>query len=346
MRASPSKKSGLPGRRRRAAAPPALRHGVRLVLLVAAVVLVVVAVELVRETAVPPARPELGRGLGHQPGARARGPASGRAPGTEGAGAPHGELERLDAAPDAALGAVETAPRGVSGASPLPAPPAAARPQVALVIDDLGRGVEILEHLARLDVPLTYAVLPYESQTDQVVAWLRGHGAEMLCHLPMEPANGHDPGPGALRRAMSKRELVAATARALARVPVAVGVNNHMGSSFSTERRAMRTMLGVLAKRDLYYLDSRTTAATVGYQLARKLGLRAAERQVFLDNVRDRKNIQAQFVVLLEQAIRHGGAISIAHPYPETVRALAELIPRARAAGYVFVPVSALVRRE
>lgn len=335
-----------------------------MVLVVAALLAVALVVQLLRETVGAPSRPDLERDL---------------APSAESPAAEHTpERPLADRSQQAHNGDVENARRDRTGASrvtgmapgatatadepipllrrdasaagptatpelaPVPELAAGATARVAIVIDDLGRSVAVVERLASLGAPLTYAVLPFETQTDQVVAWLRQQGGEMICHLPMEPSGGNDPGPGALYRSMNKRELIEATRNALDRVPGALGVNNHMGSKFSAERRAMRTVLGELAARDLYYLDSRTTPDTVGFAVARRLGMRSAERRVFLDNVREASHIRAQFRTLLTEAARDGSAIAIAHPYPETVRVLASEIRRAQERGFVFVPASAL----
>lgn len=218
--------------------------------------------------------------------------------------------------------------------------------RVALVIDDLGESVDDLPPLEGLGVPVTYAVLPYREQTAQVVAALRQRGAEILLHLPMEPQNGEDPGPGALRRGMSEEELRQNTLAALQAVPGAAGVNNHMGSGLSTEEGPMATVLGVLAARGLFFLDSRTSARSVGYRVARELGLPAAERQVFLDGDPTPAAIEGQFQRLLGLARLHGAAIAIGHPHPETLAVLEREVPKARADGYEFVPVSYLLDRS
>lgn len=217
--------------------------------------------------------------------------------------------------------------------------------RVAVVIDDLGRSVGQVEQLAALGVPLTYAVLPFEPQTPRVVAALRRRGAEILCHLPMEAKGAANPGPGALRRAMSPEELVRATEAALAAVPGAVGVNNHMGSGIASDREAITAVLEVVQRRSLYFLDSRTSADTLGYSAARQMGVPAAERQVFLDTARDRQAIDAQFDRLLEVALERGGAIAIGHPYAETLEVLRQRIPKAEADGVRFVTVGELLAR-
>jgi polysaccharide deacetylase 2 family uncharacterized protein YibQ len=243
---------------------------------------------------------------------------------------------------------VETLPGGarVVGASGISSASGAAAPgAIALVIDDLGRSLADLDTLKGLGVPLTYAVLPYESQTTVVAETLRRRGEEVLCHLPMEPRSGGNPGPGALRLGMSPDELRQSTVAALRAVPGAVGVNNHMGSGLSADETSMGAILQVLSARGLFFLDSRTSAQSVGFRLATELGIPAAERQVFLDDDLSSEAIHAQFLRLLEMARSRGEAIAIGHPHAVTLATLAVEVPRAQALGYRFVPVSALLER-
>jgi uncharacterized protein len=218
--------------------------------------------------------------------------------------------------------------------------------RIALVIDDLGHDAGDLRPLAALGVPLTYSVLPFEPQTPQVVRELRARGAEILLHLPMEPVHGENPGPGALLQGMSDGELKEKTEAALKAVPGAVGVNNHMGSLLSSEEGPMTTVLEVLAARGLFFLDSRTSAQSVGYKVAVGMGVPAAERQVFLDGDATPEAIHTQFQRLLGLARAKGAAIAIGHPHAETLAALAREVPKAKAEGYEFVPVSYLLTRS
>jgi uncharacterized protein len=178
-----------------------------------------------------------------------------------------------------------------------------------------------------------------------VVEDLRRHRAEILLHLPMQAGHGANPGPGALTLAMSDAELAAATRAALAAVPGAAGVNNHMGSALTADERAMRAVLGVLAEDGLFFVDSRTTADTVAYRVAAALDVPAAERQVFLDPDPRPEAIRYEFARLLDLARRRGAAIAIGHPHPATIEVLREEIPRARSLGYELVPVSYLLTR-
>jgi polysaccharide deacetylase 2 family uncharacterized protein YibQ len=225
------------------------------------------------------------------------------------------------------------------GASHLPG-------HVALVIDDLGERPEDLAPLLALGVPITYAVLPYEKHTKEVVAELRKRRVEMLLHLPMQPLNGEDPGPGALTIDMDADQLRDATEAALSAVPGAVGVNNHMGSRLSEDKEALVPVLQEIGRHGLFFLDSRTSASSVGYRTARSLGLPAAERHVFLDRDPSPEGVRAQFQRLLDLSRTRGAAVAIGHPLPDTLQVLTEEVPKAREAGFVFVPVSDLLDRS
>ncbi len=256
------------------------------------------------------------------------------------------------AAPEPVPGPVPTATAPPT-TEPQPAPlrierqpppaPNGGPPRISIVIDDLGRGLKNLDVLESLGIPLTYSVLPFETHTPQVVAELERRGVEYLCHLPMEAKGGANPGPGALTLAMSPEQIAAATRRALAAVPGAAGVNNHMGSGILPRAEPMSAVLDVVARQGLFFLDSRTSADTVGYSLARSMGIQAAERQIFLDTERDVAFIRGQFEALLAAARQRGGAIAIGHPYRETLEVLRAAVPAAQADGFEFVPVSALL---
>jgi polysaccharide deacetylase 2 family uncharacterized protein YibQ len=254
----------------------------------------------------------------------------------------------------AALGAASATAEpasAIAALAPIDAPDvAAARPPrsvnaapVAIVIDDLGRSVEVIDQLRAFGVPLTYAVLPFEIRTAEVAARLAALGEEMLCHLPMEAQRGVDPGPGALDVGMAPRELRASTRKAIEAVPGAIGVNNHMGSALSENREAMAAVLETVHDRGLYFLDSRTSPESVGFGLARELGVPAAERRVFLDGDRAPEAIRREFHRLLALADDGGPAVAIGHPYDETLDVLAQEIPRARSDGYEFVRLSELI---
>lgn len=198
-------------------------------------------------------------------------------------------------------------------------------PLLAIVIDDMGYQQQLDEELLHLNLNLTFAFLPQSPQTPEQAELAGRLGREVLLHLPMEPRDQRwDPGPGALTLAMTETERAAVFARDLARVPQAVGINNHMGSRFTEDQAAMQDFLGLVRERRLFFLDSLTSPDSLGYTLAREMGVKTCRREVFLDNLREPDRIRAQIRELLAVAERQGWAVGIGHPYPQTLAALRE----------------------
>ena len=219
--------------------------------------------------------------------------------------------------------------------------------KVAIVLDDMGLSQFRSDRAIALPRPITLAVLPYGNHLSGLVARARTAGHEILVHLPMEPkAADADPGPNALLTGLPVAELDRRIAANLERLDGYVGINNHMGSLFTASAREMRRVMAALQSRQLLFLDSLTTGKSTGHRLAREYGIPTVVRDVFLDNDRDPEKIRRQLELTVKTARRHGQAIAIGHPYPETLSALESWLPSLRARGLVLVPISALVKES
>lgn len=218
------------------------------------------------------------------------------------------------------------------------------RPKIAIIVDDLGYGPDTDLSFFRLDMPLSFSVLPHGPSTRSVVRKANKEGRELILHLPMEPKNypSVKPGPGGLFLSMDANKLLSVLREDLRLIPGASGVNNHMGSSFTENREKMLVVLKELKKRGLYFIDSRTTKHTVGLDLARDIGLPAARRRVFLDNNLEPKALKIQMERLLSMARHRGVAIGICHPYKETYQLLKRYRSKIKK-EYQLVPASELV---
>ncbi len=202
-------------------------------------------------------------------------------------------------------------------------------PQVAIIIDDIGYDRQLLGQLLALDIPLTFAVLPQSPFFQSSVKAIRARGREIMLHQPMEPEEFPqvDPGPGALLAAMSPDDLIAQLNRNLDALPGVKGVNNHMGSRLTAESARMYQVFSVLKERRLFFVDSRSTVATVCRPSARMFQVPFAERDIFLDHFQEAGFVRKQFKALIREADQHGQAVAIGHPYPVTVEVFREVLP-------------------
>lgn len=219
-------------------------------------------------------------------------------------------------------------------------------PQLAIVIDDLGRDRSAADSVLALPFPLTASVLPNLPFSAEVADKAYRRGNHVMLHLPMEAeSNSGEAQPEAieLRVGMSESQVKSILAGMLVTVPHAAGVNNHEGSRATADPALMNALMAALRERGLYFIDSRTTAATVAYDAAESAGVPAASRKVFLDDTPTREAVLAQLDLAVLDARRDGSAIAIGHPRPATIAALAEGVPRIRADGVRLVFASDLV---
>ncbi len=221
------------------------------------------------------------------------------------------------------------------------------RPRVAIIIDDIGYDRQLLRQLLALDVPLTFAVLPRSPFYRSAVQAIRARGREIMLHQPMEPEEYPqvDPGPGALLADMSPDDLIAQLNRNLDALPGVKGVNNHMGSRLTAESTRMYQVFSVLKERRLFFVDSRSTVATVCRPSARMFQVPFAERDIFLDHFQDAGFVRKQFKALIREAEKHGQAVAIGHPYPVTVDIFREVLPMLKK-RVTLVSASKIVRVE
>jgi uncharacterized protein len=188
-------------------------------------------------------------------------------------------------------------------------------------------------------------VLPNAARAAEVATLLHEHGFEVLCHLPMEPEQYPrvSPGSGAVLTSMSDAEIARTTLEDVEAVPYARGVNNHMGSRATADRRVMESVLAALPE-DMYFIDSRTTGNSVAAAVARQMSVHSASRNVFLDDVATDSAVRQQLRTLAREAEEQGIAIGIGHMYPATVRVLMADAPLLRREGFRFIRASQAVR--
>ncbi len=216
---------------------------------------------------------------------------------------------------------------------------------VAIVIDDLGVDLKQARDILSLPAKVTFAVMPGLAQSRKVAEMARQNNREVLLHLPMEyrSKNG-TPAPGMLRSDMTPMEFLSTVSDDVESVPGAVGINNHEGSALTENKEAMKFLMAELKARNLMFLDSLTSANSVAYATAREFGLKAAKRDVFLDNDSNNpSSIRKQLDELVEIARKNGRAIGIGHPHPATVIELRKWLADTSGHGVEIVPVSKLM---
>jgi polysaccharide deacetylase 2 family uncharacterized protein YibQ len=220
------------------------------------------------------------------------------------------------------------------------------RPLIAVVIDDVGLDRPRSKRAWELPGPLTLSFLPYAKELREQAKAARAKGHELMLHLPMEPNGRNDPGPNALLVSLSDAELRQRTTAALDSFEGFAGVNNHMGSRFTAFKPGMETVLRQFKGRGLMFLDSRTSAQSVGDQLAQEMGVPSIVRHVFLDDEETLDAVRRKLAEAEAIARRQGFVVVIGHPHEVTLQALGEWLPTVQGKGMALAPATAVLRKR
>ncbi|CAG7647974.1 divergent polysaccharide deacetylase family protein [Paenibacillus allorhizosphaerae] len=223
-----------------------------------------------------------------------------------------------------------------------------AKKRIAIVIDDFGNGMSGTEQMMQLPIPFAAAVMPFLPTTKKDAEEAHRLGKEVLVHMPMEPQVGKPEwlGPGAITTRLTDEEVRQRVEAAIADVPHAIGINNHMGSRVTADERVMRIVLTVCKEKKLFFLDSRTTNKSVIKKLASELGVPTTENDVFMDDVYTRSHILKQALVVQKHVKSNADTVVIGHvgpPGKHTADVLKQSIPTLQGLGGEFVPLSQMI---
>ena len=218
-------------------------------------------------------------------------------------------------------------------------------PRLAIILDDLGNDSRAAQAVFAMPYPLTISVLPNQTHSAEIAQEAARRGDQVMLHLPMQSVAKEHPEKQELHGGMSRFDVSRLVSEFLNEIPGVIGVNNHQGSASTADKKLMAELMPVLKEHKLFYVDSRTSAATVAYATAQRFGIRAAFRNVpFLDDVEDVSAVRKQIEIAIAGAAREKDAIAIGHAHPATLEALKETLPQAKTHGVKLVFASELVR--
>ncbi len=216
--------------------------------------------------------------------------------------------------------------------------------RLAIILDDLGGDRAAADAVFALRYPLTLSVLPGHPHSAEIAEEAYAHGYQVMLHLPMQSLAGEKAEAAELQPGLAPGEVATLVTQMLDSIPHVAGVNNHQGSQATANTELMSALMPVLRARGLFYIDSRTTAATVAFASAQHAGVPAGFRNVpFLDDVAEVDAVRRQLTLSIEGAKKKGEAIAIGHPHAATLQALGEILPELEAQGVRLVFASELV---
>ncbi|VAW92125.1 Putative periplasmic protein YibQ, distant homology with nucleoside diphosphatase and polysaccharide deacetylase [hydrothermal vent metagenome] len=220
------------------------------------------------------------------------------------------------------------------------------RPAVSIIIDDIGDRYKDGLRAVSLPAPYTYAFLPNTPYAKKLAKKAYQMNKEVMLHLPMQAINGKKLGPNGLTNDMTRDEFYNTLQNAYDSIPHIVGMNNHMGSLLSADKEMMRWLMSFVStkNKDLYFIDSRTSASSVIVEVAKEKNIKVLSRDTFIDHKTSIESITSQIKYLIKTAKKKGSAVGIAHPYPTTLAVLETAWPLFYEAGVDLIPVSELIK--
>jgi polysaccharide deacetylase 2 family uncharacterized protein YibQ len=225
------------------------------------------------------------------------------------------------------------------------APVTRGRPIICVVIDDLGVMHRGTERVLAMPAPLTLSWFPFAPHLPEQVAEGLARGHEATLHMPMQSFSNstYQTGPDPLRIDLPPEVNLARLRAAMAAVPSAVGLNNHMGSVATHDAALMALVARETRAQGMLFLDSLTIGGSQGFRQADAAGVPAASRDYFIDNTNSPAAIATALGQIEAHARRHGNVIAIGHPRPHTVEALEAWLPTLPGKGFVLWPLAATI---
>jgi polysaccharide deacetylase 2 family uncharacterized protein YibQ len=102
-------------------------------------------------------------------------------------------------------------------------------------------------------------------------------------------------------------------------------------------------LVRLLKDKSLCFVDSRTSNNSKGLSLAKEFGVPSVGRGLFLDNDQTYNQTVKQLIKLMEISEAEGIAVGIGHPYPSTIKAITDMLPRFKKNKIEIVPLSEIL---
>ena len=212
---------------------------------------------------------------------------------------------------------------------------------ISIVIDDVGDNERLALRTLYLDNRVALSILPHTPYSRSIAMLAQQRGNDIMLHQPMESySNNHLLGPGPIFTSSSREEIRKTLQQNIKSIPGVIGINNHMGSKLTEHPTQMAWVMSELSQMDLFFMDSRTSAKSIAGKTAKDWSVPSVTRHVFLDHVDSIDAIAVQFRRLIKIAKKHGHAIAIGHPKPNTLEFLEQALATLDNSGVELIAIS------
>ncbi|MDY6188749.1 MAG: divergent polysaccharide deacetylase family protein [Campylobacter sp.] len=193
-------------------------------------------------------------------------------------------------------------------------------PKLAIIMDDISTNAQVRE-LKKLSIKVTPSIFPPEKEHPKTAELAKEFSVYMV-HLPLQALNYTNEKANTLHTGDSKEKISRRIKDIKKDFKGVKYINNHTGSGFTSDFKSTLALLAELKNSEIYFIDSLTTNKSTVLDASKKLGLKYAYRDVFLDNEQNVSKILKMINKAVAVAKKDGVAIAICHPYKSTFEAL------------------------
>lgn len=199
---------------------------------------------------------------------------------------------------------------------------------ITLVLDDAGENLPLAKECMDLPYPVIFSIWPKSTHGVSIAVLAHEKGLPVFLHQPMEafPRNGKevDMGEGGLYASMSYEEIRDMLYKNIVQLPNVQGLNNHMGSKFTSDEVAVVKFYRAVQEIKPFFLvlDSLTAPYSKLYGIGKENEFMVAKRDFFIDNSDKVDDIQKALERAYVLSKKYKRIIIIGHVRKNTVQAL------------------------
>ena len=200
--------------------------------------------------------------------------------------------------------------------------PKSKKPKLVIVIDDVSKQSQ-LDAMRETGIKMTPSIFP-PSELSMTSHRLAKGLKHYMIHLPMESSSTQfNSQYKTLLTSFTSAQVDKRVHELRALFPHARYINNHTGSVYTNDYKAMNTLYTALRKNGFVFVDSRTVGSSKVRKVAHTFGDAYVARDIFIDNKHNEAYIHKQLAQAVKIAKKKGYAVAIGHPHKMTMQALA-----------------------
>lgn len=193
-------------------------------------------------------------------------------------------------------------------------------PKLVIIIDDVASYDHISE-IKKINLKLTPSLMPASSDFPNTPKIAKNLDFYMI-HLPLEALKYNSNSIKTLKVNDSFEEISKEIYKIRKDFPNTKFINNHTGSKFTSNKKAVIKLLDVLDEYSFIFVDSKTISNSKVEEVLKSKNQKYIFRDVFLDNTQNLKDIENELKKAVQIAKKRGFAIAIGHPKKQTLKVL------------------------